>query len=521
MPKNSKNLNDHIDKLMNYLDQGADESSSQESFDEIKNDKNTETTVSNDSTVFAEQTSTVAQIPAYVNMPYNESSGIGQRNDINILMRRKWVIIITAMAILVIVAIGLLIAPPVYEATSKIRIMTATSGGKDYVNYDLTYTERLMQTYTEIAKSVPVTTELLSRMNVTTVKELPTVTISIIPDTELLAITAEDVDPQKAMQAANILSDILISRSAELFSKTSVESVTLMEAAILPLVPTKPNKPLFLGVGFLLGIAAGIALAFLVEGLDTLLYSIDQIESATKLPMVGDIPEYRHPMQNGELILDNKLHSEAFRRLRTNILFSSKSKGFHTYLITSAVKGDGKSTIIANLAISIAKTGRKVLVIDADLRDSTLHKLLKTANERGLTDVLVGQAEYTDVVQKTEFEGVDLVPGGQTPDDPAEVLGKPSLPLLLKHYEAIYDIILIDVAGSLTVTDPVVIAPFVDGVLLVVRLSYVRRDALTGTLKNLRNINANLIGVIVNRTLRGVGTQLDKRIEKTKGELAA
>lgn len=439
-----------------------------------------------------------------------------QPNYLNVLSRRKWLIIITTMAVLIMVAVGLIVVSPTYEATAKIRIMTATSGGKDYVNYDVTYTERLMETYAEIAKSVPVTSELINQLN-TTEDQLSTVSISIIPNTELLSIVAEDTDPLKAMQTSNTLANIMISKSKELISNSNAESVTLMEAAPLPTVPSKPNKPLFLMLGLLFGLVGGTGLAFAVESLDTLLYSMDQIEAIAKLPVLGDIPEYRYPLQAGDFIIGNTLHSEAFRRLRTNVFYSSKNKGDKVFLFTSAVKGDGKTTIVANLANSVAKTGRKVLVIDGDFRDPSLHKYFNAQNQIGLYDLLLGRISLEDAIMNTDYPGLDIIPGGSNPDDPAEILGRTSMQSLLKKVKSEYDIVLIDVTGSLSATDSTVMAPFVDGVLLVIRMNYVRRDALNETMKNLRNINANLLGIIINRTNRGVGTKFDKKTGNVNG----
>ena len=225
--------------------------------------------------------------------------------------------------------------------------------------------------------------------------------------------------------------------------------------------------------------------------------------------MLGDIPEFRYDTQNGDLLIDNPLHAESFRRLRTNIFFTSRDMGSRSLLLTSAIKGDGKTTLITNLAISIAKTGRKILVIDADFRNPDLHNNFDTDNSSGLSDILNGQGNLNSLVRNTKYEGVHLLPTGNIPEDPAELLGVPAMSTLLDEVKEDYDIVMIDVAGSYTVTDPAVIAPFVDQVVMVVRLGYVRRGALESALYNLNNVKANIVGVVVNRTKRGVGTKVD------------
>jgi succinoglycan biosynthesis transport protein ExoP len=428
---------------------------------------------------------------------------------IEIASRRRWIIIITTMVALVVVSLAVIITPPTYQATTKLRIMTATSGGADYIQYDISYTERLMYTYVEIAQSDPVLNELKARMNVS---ELPDMTVEIIPNTELIQITIESNDASFAQNAANNLAEILIARSKELYTKASTESITIMEPAELPLYPAKPNKPLLILMGFVIGLFGGVVLALLFESLDTKLYTANQVEYATELPIIGDIPEDRYPLTNSDFLIDNRLHAEAFRRLRTNIFFSIKNKDLRSLMIASAVAGDGKSTIASNLALSASQTGRNVVLVDADLRNPSLHTRFNLDNQTGLTNVLTGEDNLEHVIKDTQFPGVKVLTSGPTPENPAEVLGLPKMAAVIKDLAKKFDIILIDVAGSLSVTDSSVIAPLVDGVALVVSLGWVRRGAIADTRRNLESVNARLIGAILNRTQRGVGTSVDKRL---------
>ncbi|MCJ7532475.1 MAG: polysaccharide biosynthesis tyrosine autokinase [Anaerolineales bacterium] len=429
------------------------------------------------------------------------------RDYLEILARRRWIIIITAIFTLIVVTLGVGQTPPKYTATTKIRVLTTRTGGADYIDYDVSYAERLQNTFTEMAKSSNVIEELSKYVD-----KLPKINAKVVSGTELIQIDVEDEDPARAQFTANKLSQILIDQSRKLYSgDVSPVNIYVAEPADIPTQPSSPHPLVIIGLGLVVGLVGGIGLAILFESLDTRLYSTKQIENLTQLPVLGDIPDDHDLHPEDGLFKDSRLHIEAFRRLHTNIFSHAENETLQAFLITSPVTKDGKSTVVANLALSIAQGNHSVIVVDANLRWPTIQSMFNLSNERGLSDVLQQKAKLADVIQPTKYPEIHVITSGKLPVNPVELLQSDQMAILIVQLKQLYDVVLLDSPASLTVTDPAVIAPNVDGVLLVVRQAWVRREALQATLKHLNTVKANLVGVIANRTGLGTSSRFSKK----------
>jgi succinoglycan biosynthesis transport protein ExoP len=416
-----------------------------------------------------------------------------------IIQRRKWVVITTALFASIVTVILALTTPPTYASTTTIRVLTTKAGGADYVDYDIQYSERLMGTYIEIATSSPLLNELS-----TLVYRLPKISTRIIPNTELIELTAEDPDPGLAQFSANKLAELLIKRSREVeIGSVSPVTIYVVEPADLPNEPSSPNKYLVMALGLLLGIVGGIGLALIFDNLDTRLYSKKQMEVVSGLPILGDIPEDKH-LKTKKTMLYNQpgIFSDAFRRLRTNLFSNQKNENIKHLLVTSPVVSDGRTEIASNLALSLALNNKKVLLVDANLRAPAIHKLFNLDNEHGLTTYTEEGADQ--IVQKTEYPNLDVITAGLAKVNPVDFLDSALVRDLQKEYHDRYDYIILDSPSCITATDAVVLAGLVDAVLLVVRQSWVRKEALQTTLKYLESVDANVVGIVVNRTELGV-----------------
>jgi capsular exopolysaccharide synthesis family protein len=198
--------------------------------------------------------------------------------------------------------------------------------------------------------------------------------------------------------------------------------------------------------------------------------------------------------------------SEAYRTLRTNIEFSSVGKEVKVLMITSATREEGKTTTAVNLAVSMAHAGKRVLLIDADLRQSAIHRNLSLPNETGLAHYLALQAELKDVVKSTHISNLDAIVSGGIPPNPAELLTMNRMDHLLEELKEKYDAIILDTPPALTVTDAQIIAAKSDGVILVVQHGKVKRETAKKVKGYLTHVNARLLGVVFNKSGRG---QLD------------
>jgi capsular exopolysaccharide synthesis family protein len=190
--------------------------------------------------------------------------------------------------------------------------------------------------------------------------------------------------------------------------------------------------------------------------------------------------------------------AEAFRHLRTNLLYLSPDRPLRTLLVTAAGPGEGKSTVAANLAVALAIAGRRTWIVEADLRKPGLAWAFQPGTTRGLSDVLVENAAFDAALAPTSVEGLWFVPAGTLPPDPAELLGSQRMRALLAHAREQVDAVVLDAPPVLPVSDALALAPHVDGVLLVVDLARTPRDAARRAAGQLRAVGARVAGVVVN-----------------------
>jgi non-specific protein-tyrosine kinase len=190
--------------------------------------------------------------------------------------------------------------------------------------------------------------------------------------------------------------------------------------------------------------------------------------------------------------------AEAYRTLRTNLLFSSLDKPLHTLLVTSSAPNEGKSTSVANLAVTMAQAEQSVLLVDCDLRRPGLHTLFGLPNEVGLTNAILAQDEGPLPIQATSVPGLRLLTSGPLPPRPADLLGSRRMGALIERLRREADIVLFDTPPVVAVTDAAVLAPRVDGVLLVLHAGQTRRDRARESRQILEKVKANIVGVVLN-----------------------
>ncbi len=274
-----------------------------------------------------------------------------------------------------------------------------------------------------------------------------------------------------------------------------------------------PNLYQFLLGGCLVGLLAGLGMAYLMEAADKSFRTPEEIRRQLGLPVVGHIPlltpdeEAAGKIAAGQLVPDpllccyyrpRSVEAEAYRAVRTALYFSVDGEGHKVIQITSPNQSDGKSTLASNLAIAIAQSGKKVLLVDADCRRPRQHKVLGLSASIGLASVLTGQVDLEAAILATAVEGLSLLPCGPLPPNPAELLTSPRFPELLAELRQRYDFVLVDTPPLLAVTDPCVVAARVDGVLLTIRMSRKARPNAMRAREILATLGAKILGVVVN-----------------------
>jgi len=193
------------------------------------------------------------------------------------------------------------------------------------------------------------------------------------------------------------------------------------------------------------------------------------------------------------------LNAEQYRTIRTNIEFAQLDKSMKNLLVSSSIPAEGKSTVASNLAYVIAQTDKRVLLVDADLRKPTVHRTFKLNNEQGLTTLLSNaDLKFNQVVQHSRDLNLYFLPSGPIPPNPSEILGSGRMTLLMQELGQYFDIVIYDAPPITAVTDPQILATKVDGVVMVVRQGYTRKEEVKKAKEALDNVNANILGYVMN-----------------------
>jgi capsular exopolysaccharide synthesis family protein len=259
--------------------------------------------------------------------------------------------------------------------------------------------------------------------------------------------------------------------------------------------PVKPNKTLNIVLGVVIGLIMGVGLAFFIEYLDTSVKTIDEVERAFQSPVLGVIP------QNVGYLVDEGLespHAEAYRVLRTNILFSRKDEKLNTIVVVSAGAGEGKSITVVNLATVFAQAGQRILVVDSDLRRPTLHKQLHVGNNIGLTNYLLKQNQLEEVIQTTSVPMLDFMASGKLPSTSMSILGSAQMKEMVAELKQRYDFIFFDSPPILGVSDASVLASEVDMVIQVIQYRRYPQPMSIRAKQLIEKVGGNLIGILLN-----------------------
>jgi non-specific protein-tyrosine kinase len=280
-------------------------------------------------------------------------------------------------------------------------------------------------------------------------------------------------------------------------------TVTVVSPATKPFAPIRPQTVRNTLLAAAVGAMLGVALAFLIEYLDDTVKAPEDLK-LSGLSVIGIVQRVNH-QGNGStpqvfaISQSRSLAAEAYRTLRTNLQFSSLDRPLHSLVVTSAVATEGKTTTAANLAVVMAQAGNRVVLVDADLRRPSAHKLFGLSNGTGLTTALVEDPSAVEgYLQETEVQDLRVLSAGPVPPNPQELLGSRRMEELLHELEESADVVVLDTPPTLVVADANVLAARADGVLLIVNTNSTRRAAVQRAVEGLRQVGANLLGGVLN-----------------------
>jgi succinoglycan biosynthesis transport protein ExoP len=273
------------------------------------------------------------------------------------------------------------------------------------------------------------------------------------------------------------------------------EQVVIIETAVASVKAVKPNKTLNIILGVVIGLVVGVGLAFFIEYLDTSVKTIDDVERTLQSPVLGVIP------QNVGLLIEEGAespHAEAYRVLRTNLLFARKDDKLNTTAVVSAGAGEGKSTTVLNLATVFAQSGQRVVIVDSDLRRPTLHKLLRVTNNLGLTNYLLKQNTLDEVIQTTALPTLDFLASGKLPSSSLGILSSTHMKDLIGELKARYDIVFFDSPPIMGVSDASILASEVDMTVQVIQYRRYPQPMNIRAKQLIEKVGGNLVGIVLN-----------------------
>ena len=418
---------------------------------------------------------------------------------------KKYVLIVVLCAVMFGIGITIydkLFKTPKYTTSTTIVLVKdansdITKQAETINQSDITLNQKLVATYRQIVKSKLVLEQVIDKLNLNYSYEklFNEIKVEALEETEIIKISVTDEDSKLCPNIANKVAEIFENEITKIYK---LNNVSIIDKAV---EDTSPSNNTFFRdfvLAIFLAVAGSSAIIFVVYYFDDTLRSTENVESELDMPLIGKIFKDKN---DTELVVDKKpkaVTSENIRTLRANLQFSSIDKELKTLLITSTIPGEGKSYISSNLAISFAQAGKKVLIIDCDLRKGRQHRMFKLNSRKGLSNLLISDNSYKDYIAATKIENLYVIPRGVVPPNPSELLGSKKNVQLIEELKKHFDIIILDGAPITGLSDSLIISSIVDKVLIVSSINRTPKTELKNIKKSLENVGANIAGLVIN-----------------------
>ncbi|MCI8276714.1 MAG: polysaccharide biosynthesis tyrosine autokinase [Clostridia bacterium] len=403
---------------------------------------------------------------------------------------------------------------PKYKSYTKIALtQIATEGEGDSTNSitqtDITMNKNLVDTYNEIITSKTVLKEVRENLSldITDTELTKMISTTSADNTTILKIEVASRNPELSKNVANEIAKVFSKQVKEMYN---ISNVHILDEAEKSENPYNINHVRDIAIFSALGIAVSTALVLIMYLLDTTIKTEEDIENITKLPVLGTVPlldkeDIKKKLKNNKMLdTVNMPTTEAFRTLRTNLTFARKNKKFKNILVTSSFSAEGKSYVSSNLAVALARSNKKVLIIDADMRKGRQNTIFKVPNAKGLSNFLAEVSNVTPsnvakYIKTTSISDVHVMTSGDRPTNPSELISSKKMIKLIQLLDEIYDIVIIDGTPSLLVSDSIAVSKYVDNVIIVVAHKITKIDSLKKVKKLVENVGAKITGVVLNK----------------------
>ncbi|MGR6319349.1 polysaccharide biosynthesis tyrosine autokinase [Micromonospora soli] len=424
---------------------------------------------------------------------------------LRLVRRHWWIVLITVLVALGAAAVVTVRTPEKYQGSVTFFVTTPSQGVTDAYQGSL-FLQQRVKSYADLITSDRLAQSVVaeSPLGLTADQVRRRISTTAETGTVLLNATFTDTDQTRALKTTETLSAEFV----ELVQRVETPpdgtappvKVEVVSGPRVSSSPVSPQPVRYLVIGGLLGLLLGMLLAVLRGVADVRMRDAAALQRVTGSPLLAEVP-FESSAKAAPLIVGeaaNSLRAEAVRKLRTNLRFVDVHEPARVIAITSALQGEGKTTLACNTAIALAEAGWRVLLIDADLRRPKIADYLGLDGGLGLTDVLVGDIEVGDVVQRWGDKSLLVLPSGATPPNPSELLGSKAMADLLVALRESADIVIIDTAPLLAVTDGVVVAVQADGALLVTQQGRTSRSQVAAAARALHSVSVRMLGCVLN-----------------------
>lgn len=463
---------------------------------------------------------------------HNEQSAFQREFDLREILRiisiRWWVILLFLIVSTAVTGfITFEVLEPVYVAETSLFVGKEDDNIASLDLSQLNLNKSLVTDYRQIILSRLVSREVIEEIGL----DMPIgtfqqkVTVTPMQDSRLFKISFESTDPKLAMDVANALARVIIEKAQDIIE---VKNIKVIDVAEMPAAPIKPNKVQNLTIAAILGILIGSGAVFLIEYTDYTVKDSKDVEKYLELITIGEIPMFAGEKRKGKrnksvkkkkgrtgkenssgnilspnliTVIDPKAPaSEAYRSLRTNIGYSGVDRQVKLIMVTSPGPAEGKSTTAANIAISMAQAGKKVLLMDGDLRKPRVHKYFSLANDVGLTDIIVNDFPLKFVIKTVNgIQNLEVILSGTLPPNPTEILESKKMADFITRVREEYEMIILDTPPVGQLTDGAIMASISDGVILVVASGESNIDMARRARAALERVNAKIIGTVLTK----------------------
>ncbi|MDQ0726880.1 polysaccharide biosynthesis tyrosine autokinase [Microbacterium sp. W4I20] len=426
-------------------------------------------------------------------------------------LRRQWIVIVALTIIGAGAAFGYSrTLPPEYSSTAAVMVIPQRGDSTNELVQGSSYVQSLVQTYAVLASSPLVLTPVIDDLGLEETATQLAKRVSVVNtlNTVVIEISVTDNAKERAQETAAAITESLIAAVADVSPSDAEDNPAVrletIAPARMPQAPIGPNTRLLTLIGAAIGLALSVAYALFRRVLGTRITERGDIAAVTDAPVLGEIVAWRRSYT----ILSTMLRSrdsrsaESFRALAANLKYVAVDRDLQVVMMTSSAPHEGKSSVSIGLAAALAEAGHHVLVIDADLRRSSVATQLQLEGAIGVTSILVGDVTFVEAVQHSESMKIDIIAGGAPAPNPGQLITSHRLRDLVAQAREFYEYVIIDSAPALVVSDAIRLADLADGVLVVARSGRTRRKQISAVLSTMKSTNKDVVGIVLNAVKR-------------------